>query len=730
MANRRRNSATPAARPTAERRPATGPGRRLPRNAASSKPDQTADRPPVSDVERSHPPRTAQGPVVVIAAALMGVIAFLVYLRTLHPSLPPGDSGELISAAYAGGVVHPPGYPLYTMLGHLATLLPFGSPAADMNLLSAFLDASAVGLVFILIWRLCAGPERTRSWAPLVAAAVGSLLLAFSTTFWSYSLVAEVFALNNLFAVSLLLVATEWARRPDRTGLLWLFALVFGMSLSNQQTIVLFVPAFTILLWSGWRRLHLPASGSATLLGGPGIRALVVAIGMFVVGLLPYAYLPIAAAGDPPLNWLDPRTLDRFVALLTRASYGTFTLAVQNQSGSIVEQLGLLAGSLLGAFTPFGLLLAAAGVWWLARHRSSEGIALVAAFLVAGPLFVAYANVYISSPLAKGILERFYILPAVPLAVVVGLGANQVLAWVREVRVPRGLGPRLAPLAAALLLLVLIGTAVAHQADVDQSGNYVTLHYGEDLLAPLEPNALLLSEGDLNYTSVTYKQVVDRDRTDVVLVDTQLLKAPWYVDELRRKHPDVVIPFDAYDGGKTTTLASVVAANIGRRPVYEVGLTDQELAPSDFDQLRVGFARQLLPRGQAPDPYALLRQDSELFVGFRYPDRSFPDTSWEAFIAPSYGSVAFDVAYALDSANPPGDPAIIERMYRLTIRLEPNESSAYKDLGLLLYGQKRDPTDVAALWGRYLVLAPNDPDAVAIRKALASLPIAGPSPAP
>src|SRR5262249_28109723 len=133
-------------------------------------------------------------------------------------------------------------------------MLPGGSPALRVNLLSSLLDALAVGVVFLAIHRLVTSTG-VRGRLPYVAAASGSLLLAFSSLYWAYSVVAEVFALNNLFAASLLLIALEWARAPHRSWLLWAFAFLFGLSLCNQQTIAWMLPAFLVLAGTGWRRL-------------------------------------------------------------------------------------------------------------------------------------------------------------------------------------------------------------------------------------------------------------------------------------------------------------------------------------------------------------------------------------------------------------------------------------------------------------------------------------------
>ena len=77
------------------------------------------------------------------------IIPFIIYLVYLAPSIVGGDSGELITTAYLLGVPHPPGYPLYTILGKLFSLIPFYSVAWRVNLLSALLDAFCCLFVFL-----------------------------------------------------------------------------------------------------------------------------------------------------------------------------------------------------------------------------------------------------------------------------------------------------------------------------------------------------------------------------------------------------------------------------------------------------------------------------------------------------------------------------------------------------------------------------------------------------
>src|SRR5438067_6821116 len=213
---------------------------------------------------------------------LAGLVALAVYLRTVAPALPTGDSGDLITAARALGIAHPPGYPLYSLLGHLAGLLPLSSAALRLDLLSALLHAATVGLVCLLTYRLLRADDRRpttescdpRPWVagrpacpePAVAALVGALLLGSSTDFWRYATVAEVFPLNSLLAALVLLLLLEWRRRPERAGLLRAFALGCGLAAANHHTVALLGPAFMVLLADGVRRLAGMSAGRRALM--------------------------------------------------------------------------------------------------------------------------------------------------------------------------------------------------------------------------------------------------------------------------------------------------------------------------------------------------------------------------------------------------------------------------------------------------------------------------------
>jgi tetratricopeptide (TPR) repeat protein len=581
--------------------------------------------------------------------------------------------------------------------------------------MSALFDAAAVVVVALLIQQLVSGSRPMirgrRAIAAGLAGASGGLLLAFSTQFWIYATVAEVFALNNLFASLLLLLACTWYRDPQRRTSLWLLFLTAGLASANQQTIVFLAPGLAVWVLLGIRRLR----GFASWLPDPPIlRRIGIGTVFLVVGLLPYVYLPLAAAANPAVNWGNPTTFDAFIRLVTRADYGTGQLVAGGAHGSVSENLYLFGRYLVDSFGPIGCALAVAGLIWLWRYRRVSFFALVLCFLSAGPLFLAFANPPTPEGLMRGIVSRFYILPSIPFAVVVGTGAFGLTEWITEARFRRAWRPALATALLFAVIVLPVSSAFAHATAADQSDNQQTLNFTKDVLQPLEGNALLLSVGDTTILGPWYVQHAEGFRPDVSVIAVPLLSSPWYVDNLRRRESNVSIPFDRFDPASGADIGKLVDANIGRRPVYYVGVISDRFPPN-YDELRVGFARRLVPKGQAPDPFAYIASHLDELKQLQFPTKAYGPETWEAWEATQYGAVAFNIANALERT----DVTAAEQWYRRAIELNPSNPGTYQNLAILIAPQGRVP-EVADLLKRFLTLAPNDPQAPQMREFLIS----------
>src|SRR5262249_32213283 len=90
----------------------------------------------------------------LLCAGVVFVIALVTYSWTLAPTVTLVDSGELIVSADGLGVAHPPGFPLWVMLAHLASLVPLGNIAARINFSSSLFSALACAMLTLIVAEL------------------------------------------------------------------------------------------------------------------------------------------------------------------------------------------------------------------------------------------------------------------------------------------------------------------------------------------------------------------------------------------------------------------------------------------------------------------------------------------------------------------------------------------------------------------------------------------------
>jgi hypothetical protein len=663
-------------------------------------------------------------------AGLLAVAALVLYWLTASRWLPTGDSAELITAAWTLGVAHQPGYPLFTLLSHLAGYLPFGTPAFRLNLLSSILDALTVGILAFAALRIFTAyqPKITGKWLRLLPAAAvlaGFGVLAVSRVFWLYSSVSEVFALNNLLATLTLALMLEWLRTPERRGLLYISGLLAGLAFTNQLTFVLLAPGLLTLLIAGllrWRkraRENSPTKKSQSGLGWRW-RDISILVALFIVGLLPYFYLPLAAHRDPAINFGDPSNFTNFWKVVSRSNVGTFSLTSDGTHGTLGQQFTSLFGYFWHGFGWVASLLAIPGLIWFALHRRLEGAAIALAFIFSGPFFAVFANPKLDIALTRGVFERFYILPGLFLAFFTAAGVYFLidLGTKHFTRRVATLVPAAGLVGALVLVLVMLSV---HLPDIRLSGNRVMEDYGPDLLESLEPQAILIMNSDYNFGAVAYCQLVKGLRPDVVALQAVLLRGDWYVAQQKRLHPEISIPFERLDLAPGHTLVDLIKANLGQRPVYAVGPFSEDFT-HDLDVQYWGLATRLALKGSAPDPLAVLQSQKTRFSALHFPQRIYPSEYWENLIAQPYGRLAFNLGFIAQKDSQPQDIVYIEKMYRLAILNAPDYALTYKNLALLLINNQRgNNSEKVSLLQKYLTLAPNDPENGQIRQAIQQL---------
>jgi hypothetical protein len=174
----------------------------------------------------------------LVAAGLLAAVAFCLYYSTLLPGQDLGDTASFQAVAGRRDPTPREGYPLYFALvspfvSHLPT-----EPARAANLASAVAGALVVGLVVLAGARLAGS---------LAAGLAAALLFAGSYTFWSQSIVAEVYALHMLCANASLLALLAWHHRPSLARLALFFA-CYALGFGNHLSMVLLLPGFAAFL--------------------------------------------------------------------------------------------------------------------------------------------------------------------------------------------------------------------------------------------------------------------------------------------------------------------------------------------------------------------------------------------------------------------------------------------------------------------------------------------------
>ena len=549
MARGHSKNRQPAKEATGEKTTGSGPGVKPDRQVDSGTPSQAA----------------------LLCAGIVFWIALVLYGWTLAPTVTLVDSGELIVVAHFLGVAHPPGFPLWTMLAHVASLMPWGNVAARVNFASAIFAALASAMLALVVaelmivasyvaslgWVAKKNPRQHKKTGSdmkpgetdagsdigrllVVGPALGAgLLMAFSRTLWSYATIAEVYSLNTLLILLVFFLMLRWRRcileTRRRSGaaanatppavtahdaLLYAGALVFGLALGvHHVTVALTLPAVGIIVC---RTEGLRFFTSKRLL----FAALVSLAGLFAV----YAYLPLAMSRTPIISWGNPRSFQEIWWHMTGRQYQVFFAFTPADVGKHFVEFGRMALREFGVWwAPLTLVLAVVGFGTVFKRDRTTFWFL--ALVVGADL--AYALGY---DIAED--KDAYYLPAfISIALAAAFGLRSIILFCAAKPWPK----KGVYLAAALSVLLASGIALAGNWPFNNRRHYfIAKDYAENLLAAIEPNGLLLTFDWEVASPMLYVQEVEQRRRDVKVVDVNLLRRPWYFNYLRHAYPDLI----------------------------------------------------------------------------------------------------------------------------------------------------------------------------------------------
>src|ERR671914_2064447 len=233
-----------------------------------------------------------------VPAAIASVVVLLLYVLTLAPTTAMWDASEYIASAYRMSLPHPPGNPLFILVGRVFTLLPIAPTIAErVNLLAAITSALSAGLWFLVTERILRTWVEER-WQRFLGAALATLIGATAFTVWNQSVVNEkVYTISLLGLALISWLSFRWIDSPEgfrADRILILIAYLLGLGYANHMAGFLAGPAVAVAVLVRRPRTVLRW------------RLLLACVGALVLGVTPFATQPIRAAHFPAINEGEP----------------------------------------------------------------------------------------------------------------------------------------------------------------------------------------------------------------------------------------------------------------------------------------------------------------------------------------------------------------------------------------------------------------------------------------
>lgn len=496
-----------------------------------------------------------------------------VYTLTVTTSIPFWDSGEFIATSYILGIPHPPGTPLYVLIGRLFSMLPFGNVYFAVNWLSSLasaLTALFTFLVTVRLVRLCQtrahlGQERSASdeliaWS---AGAAAGFFLAFSNTFWGSAIEAEVYALSSMVQIASVYLALRWWEELGNDGgdgrllLAWyLMCLCIGIHLGT------FLVAPAVIL------LALLVNPRSIL----NLKFIGMGVALLLVGVSVHYYLMARAALNPGINEGDPETWDSMMYLLQRKQYGSRPMFPRSADlwafqipmfwGYFMDQFRLWkADHAFPAVLPLALGLYGAAMQFVREKKTF--LMMLVLFGITSFGLVMYLNFT-----DREVRERDYFFTSAFhfFSIWIGMGLGFVLELVRDAisgRPEPVKGPAASAAAAAgapapvverihpavvAACVVAVGIswlpANTYWFTHDRTNFTIAEDYAHNMLAPLGERAFVFTNGDNDTFPLWCMQEVSGFRKDVRVVNLSLLNTDWYIRQLRDEEPKVPMNVD------------------------------------------------------------------------------------------------------------------------------------------------------------------------------------------
>jgi hypothetical protein len=552
-----------------------------------------------------------------VLAILLFLIILIIYIFTANQFVTYTDNGELAAVCVVLGIAHPTGYPLFTLLGHLWSLIPFGiSKIYSLNIFAAFSTAlSSIALYYSFLTILANArfkkthtiEEKTKkkkqlqvsyeklnlqSQYQIIISFIIALTYGFAQTIWEQANSLEVYSLQLLLMNLILLFSLKAYYLSEKSRKYYiLVAFLIGLALANHLTGILLVPA---ILW-----LYFLDENKKFRLTAKKLQFLFFLILPLIAGLSLYLYMPIRSAMLPEVNWgWVHRGFNKF---MYHISGGQYQVWMFSGSDVIFKNFGKFFSMLPYQFGIFGLILA---FWGIVKLWKSQDIFWFLIILIISNLFYTL-NYSIFD------IDPYFSLSFIALLFFAIIGTAYII---------RG-NPKLIYLIAILPLFEFF----LNYQNCNHSQDKMVAEYTKNVLNSIDSNAIVISaQWDYFVGPFMYEQIIEGKRKDITILEKELIRRTWYPLQFEKMYPEIYASakneFEAYktilddfeekrpynnieiQSRYVDVFKKIIASNIESRPIYatlDVLVTEQELF-KDFKVVPHGLVLQIFPQDTIP----------------------------------------------------------------------------------------------------------------------------------
>ncbi|MBN1634714.1 MAG: DUF2723 domain-containing protein [Ignavibacteria bacterium] len=476
------------------------------------------------------------------------VISFIVYILTLAPGVFFVDSGELAVACIKLGIAHPTGYPLFTLIGRIFSLIPSSEPIYILNFASALFSSVAVFIFFYLISYILYLTERLNKIGsdkkkkfPAVPENINyaisfsaSLILAFSFTFWNTANSIEVYNLHKVFLVLLLLVFLKSLysdlQKKNETadsGKYWiLFAFLTGLSFTNHLS--------TLYLGFGIMVLYFVKYG----FNKESFKRLLFLIIPFILGISAYIYLFLRSE-NAPISWGYPHNWENFVRHISGKQFMVWMNPFSIDDVKIKQFNHFIEIYPRELSIPVLLIII---IGLIELYRKSTKFFIFT-------LLIFFTTLWIACSYDIYDIDSYFLAAFIISVLWAGIGLQLVYKLISKSDIQENLKKYVSYF---ILFVAPLFLLVSNYKSNDESKNKYVSDYTFNVFNSARPNSIIMStQWDFWVSASWYYQYVKGIRPDVLVVDKELFRRGWYLRHMKVHYPEFYLriknEFDTYE---------------------------------------------------------------------------------------------------------------------------------------------------------------------------------------